>query len=107
MRPVRSSNEQVRTHTRSGHLRPVSDAGSAARDDQAERHDAALARAAAARARMEQVAGRIADTEQYAAGVLDDVADQHPERAERLRAMAAHARDFAAHERAVSEGREV
>jgi hypothetical protein len=56
---------------------------------------------------LEQVAGRIADTEQYAASVLDEVADQHPERAEHLRAMAAHARDFAAHEREVSEGREL
>jgi hypothetical protein len=55
---------------------------------------------------MEQVAGDIADTEHYAAGVLDDAADQHPERAEHLRAMAAHATDFGAHERAVSEGRE-
>jgi hypothetical protein len=85
----------------------VTDASSAARGDQPERHGAALAQAAAARARTEQVAGHIADTEQYAAGVLDDLAEQHPERAERLRAMAAHARDFSAHERAVSEGREV
>ena len=74
--------------------------------DLTDRRDAALAKAAEARARLEQVAGRIAETEEYAATVLDGVADDQPERAERLRAMAAHAREFAAHEREVAEGRE-
>lgn len=74
--------------------------------DLTERHDAALAQAAQARAQLEQLAGRIAETEEYAAAVLDGVADEQPERAERLRAMAARAREFAAHEREVAEGRE-
>jgi hypothetical protein len=85
----------------------VSDVDSGAGSERSDRYDAARAQAAEIQARMQQVAGRIADTELYAAGVLDEAADQHPERAEHLRQMAAHARDFAAHERAVSEGREL
>ena len=80
----------------------MSDAG----EDLSDRHDAALRKAAEIRARLEQVAGRIADTEEYAAGVLEDVAAEQPERAEHLRAMAARAREFAEQEREVSEGRE-
>jgi hypothetical protein len=74
--------------------------------DLSDRHDAALEQAAEARARMQEVAGRIADTEEYAAGVLEDVAADSPERADHLRAMAARAREFAEQERDVSEGRQ-
>ena len=74
------------------------------RDDLAGRHDAALEQSALARARMQEVAAKIADTEEYAAGVLEDVAAEQPERADHLRAMAARAREFAEQERDVSSG---
>ena len=80
----------------------MSDAGK----DLSDRHDAALRQAAQARADMEAVAGRIAETEEYAAGVLEDVAAERPERADHLRAMAARAREFAEQERRVSTGEE-
>ena len=86
-----------------GTLRRVTDA----RDGElSDRHGAALAKAAEVRAQLERVAGRIADTEDYAAGVLEDVAAEQPERAEHLRALAAQAREFAARERRVSAGEE-
>ena len=75
-------------------------------EDLSDRHQEALRLAAEVRAQMQEVAGRIADTEQYAAGVLEDVAAEQPERAEHLRAMAARAREFAQHERDVSSGEE-
>ena len=80
----------------------MSDAGK----DLPGRHEAALRQAAQARADMEAVAGRIAETEEYAAGVLEDVAAERPERADHLRAMAARAREFAEQERRVSTGEE-
>jgi hypothetical protein len=82
----------------------VTDAGRDAASELSDRHDAALQKADEARARMQEVAGKIADTEEYAAGVLEDVAADAPERADHLRAMAARAREFAEQERDVSEG---
>jgi hypothetical protein len=56
-------------------------------------------RAARLRRRVQEVAGQVADTEEYAASVLDRVADGRTEDAERLRDMAREAREFAARER--------
>jgi len=41
------------------------------------------------------VAGKVADTEEHAAGVLEGIVAERPERAEHLRAMAEQARALA------------
>ena len=64
---------------------------------------AARARAQDLRADLARVAGRIAETEEHAADVLDEVAATHPDRRDRLQAMAANARAFAAQEREAAE----
>lgn len=67
-------------------------------DTQAQRLCEATAHAERLREQATCIARTIAQTERRAATVLDDAAAAHPERAQRLQAMAAHARAFAAHE---------
>jgi len=64
------------------------------------------ARSVAARRRQEHLRGqlrvtaaRIAETEQRAAELFDELAATHPDRAARLHGMAEDARQFADHER--------
>jgi hypothetical protein len=58
---------------------------------------------AAARVRIAVLAGDIAATEEGVADTLERMAEERPEHAKRLLAKAAHARRFAAEERARAE----
>jgi hypothetical protein len=63
----------------------------------------AAALLAAARERIAGLAGDIAATEEGVADTLERMAKERPEHAKRLLAKAAHARRFAAEERARAE----